>query len=52
MLTDEYSTWNYSLPRSEMVALQKAMTDIYVPQLEAISLGSGCYLNEVSSSPC
>ncbi len=45
--------WNFSLPRSDMVALQKLMTDVYIPQLEAVTPGSGCYLNEVraSSSP-
>ncbi|KAL8698041.1 MAG: hypothetical protein Q9201_006788 [Fulgogasparrea decipioides] len=31
---------------SELYALQRKMTDEWVPQLEAISPGSGCYLNE------
>ncbi|KAL8724282.1 MAG: hypothetical protein Q9181_006896 [Wetmoreana brouardii] len=31
---------------SELYALQRKMTDKWVPQLEAISPGSGCYLNE------
>jgi len=30
-----------------MVALQKRMTDVYMPQLEAVTPGSGSYLNEV-----
>ncbi|KAL8718368.1 MAG: hypothetical protein Q9225_004485 [Loekoesia sp. 1 TL-2023] len=31
---------------SELYALQRRMTDDWIPQLEAISPGSGCYLNE------
>lgn len=31
-----------------MVKLQQEMTNVLVPQLEAITPGSGCYLNEVN----
>lgn len=31
-----------------MVRLQEEMTNVLVPQLEAITPGSGCYLNEVN----
>ena len=31
-----------------MVGLQGEMTDVLVPLLEAITPGSGCYLNEVN----
>lgn len=34
-------------PLSDMVALQKLMTDVLLPQLEILTPGSGCYLNEV-----
>ena len=30
-----------------MVRLQAEMTNVLVPQFEAITPGSGCYLNEV-----
>ncbi len=42
--------WNFSAPLSDMVALQKLMTNVLLPQLETITPGSGCYLNEVSRS--
>ena len=40
--------WNFTAPLEEMVGLQAEMTNVLVPQLEAITPGSGCYLNEVS----
>ena len=41
------SIWDFSAPLSDMVALQKLMTDVLLPQLEVITPGSGTYLNEV-----
>lgn len=41
--------WNFSAPLSDMVKLQEEMTNVLVPQLEAITPGSGCYLNEVNT---
>ncbi|KAJ5139393.1 uncharacterized protein N7515_004241 [Penicillium bovifimosum] len=38
--------WNETAPWSQMIAEQHKMTDEYVPQLEAITPGSGCYQNE------
>lgn len=38
-------------PLSDMVALQKLMTDVLLPQLEILTPGSGCYLNEVIPDP-
>jgi len=35
---------------AELLALQQKMTG-WVAQLEAITPGSGCYLNEVSTNP-
>ena len=40
--------WNFTAPLEEMVGLQQEMTNVLVPQLEAITPGSGCYLNEVN----
>lgn len=40
--------WNFTAPLSDMVKLQQEMTNVLVPQLEAITPGSGCYLNEVN----
>lgn len=37
---------NFTAPVSEIIALQRKMTDEYVPRLKAISPGSGVYLNE------
>ena len=39
--------WNFTAPTSDMVAQQEKMTNVYVPALEAITPGSGCYLSEV-----
>jgi hypothetical protein len=38
--------WNETAPWSQMVAEQYKITDEYVPQLEAVTPGSGCYQNE------
>ena len=45
VITTPYTTQE---PLSEAVALQKRMTEKYVPALERVTPGSGCYLNEVS----
>lgn len=39
--------WNFTAPLSDMIKLQEEMTNVLVPALEAITPGSGCYLNEV-----
>lgn len=39
-----------SAPISDMVELQKLVTDVLLPQLEILTPGSGCYLNEVCFS--
>ena len=38
--------WNFTAPWADMLALQKKMTNQYIPQLTAVSPDSGCYLNE------
>ncbi|KAH8820658.1 hypothetical protein F5884DRAFT_57366 [Xylogone sp. PMI_703] len=38
--------WNFTAPWSDMIALQDLMTDSIIPQLEAITPGSGAYMNE------
>ncbi|MCJ1250002.1 hypothetical protein MMC30_007228 [Trapelia coarctata] len=38
--------WNNTAPLSDMIALQRKMTYDYIPQLTALSPGSGAYLNE------
>ncbi|KAH8678480.1 isoamyl alcohol oxidase [Xylariales sp. PMI_506] len=40
------TTWNETAPWSDMVAAQLQITDEFVPQLEAVTPGSGAYLNE------
>ncbi|KAK3176612.1 hypothetical protein OEA41_007935 [Lepraria neglecta] len=40
------TNWNFSAPLSDMIALQEVMTNELLPPLEAITPGSGCYLNE------
>ncbi|KKK21266.1 hypothetical protein P175DRAFT_0450907 [Aspergillus ochraceoroseus IBT 24754] len=40
------TTWNETAPWDEMVADQWRITNEFVPQLEAITPGSGCYQNE------
>ncbi|KAL4778071.1 hypothetical protein BJX76DRAFT_344224 [Aspergillus varians] len=39
-------SWNNTAPWSQMLAEQKVMTEELVPQLEAVSPGSGAYENE------
>lgn len=46
-LTLRNRPWNFTAPLSDMVELQEEMTNVLLPQLEAITPGSGCYLNEV-----
>lgn len=43
--------YNFSSPLSETVALQKTMTEVLVPTLEALSEEPAVYLNEVCLSP-
>ncbi|KAL7932893.1 hypothetical protein V8C35DRAFT_305752 [Trichoderma chlorosporum] len=38
--------WNETAPWSQMVADQTTITDEYVPQLTAVTPGSGAYMNE------
>ncbi|KAF2084760.1 FAD/FMN-containing isoamyl alcohol oxidase MreA [Saccharata proteae CBS 121410] len=38
--------WNFSAPISEMLEWQTRMTDEFVPLLEALTPGGGCYSNE------
>ncbi|KAH7321613.1 hypothetical protein BKA65DRAFT_408007 [Rhexocercosporidium sp. MPI-PUGE-AT-0058] len=38
--------WNFSAPWEDMIALQDEMTDSIIPQLEAVTPGSGAYMNE------
>ncbi|KAB8204083.1 hypothetical protein BDV34DRAFT_198156 [Aspergillus parasiticus] len=40
------TNWNETAPWSQMVADQYKITNEYVPQLEAVTPGSGCYQNE------
>ncbi|PVH85595.1 FAD/FMN-containing dehydrogenase [Cadophora sp. DSE1049] len=38
--------WNFSAPWEDMLALQGEMTDSVIPQIEAVTPGSGAYMNE------
>ncbi|KAH7393290.1 hypothetical protein BKA64DRAFT_625385 [Cadophora sp. MPI-SDFR-AT-0126] len=38
--------WNFSAPWEDMLALQDEMTDSIIPQIEAVTPGSGAYMNE------
>jgi hypothetical protein len=38
--------WNSTAPWAEMVEAQWTMTDEFVPQIEAVTPGSGAYMNE------
>lgn len=38
--------WSFTAPLSDMVALQRRMTEVYIPTLAALTPGGGCYLNE------
>ncbi|KAL5090704.1 hypothetical protein Trisim1_004013 [Trichoderma cf. simile WF8] len=40
------TVWNNTAPWSQMVADQKTITNEYVPQLTAVTPGSGAYMNE------
>lgn len=48
-ITIQFATpWNETAPWSEMVADQHTIANDYIPQLEAITPGGGCYENESS----
>lgn len=38
--------WNFTAPWSEMLDLQNLMTDKIMPEIEAVTPGSGAYMNE------
>ncbi|KAI1035188.1 hypothetical protein LB504_005827 [Fusarium proliferatum] len=38
--------WNFTAPWSEMLDLQNLMTDTIMPEIEAVTPGSGAYMNE------
>jgi FAD/FMN-containing dehydrogenase len=38
--------WNFTAPWADMIALQDKMTDSIMPQIEAVTPGSGAYMNE------
>ncbi|KAF5021891.1 hypothetical protein F66182_6082 [Fusarium sp. NRRL 66182] len=38
--------WNFTAPWSEMLELQNLMTDKIMPEIEAVTPGSGAYMNE------
>jgi FAD/FMN-containing dehydrogenase len=38
--------WNFTAPWADMLALQDKMTDSIMPQIEAVTPGSGAYMNE------
>lgn len=40
------TAWNSTAPWSDMIHEQDLMTDEFVPQLEAVTPGSGAYMNE------
>ncbi|MCJ1397113.1 hypothetical protein MMC11_000305 [Xylographa trunciseda] len=40
--------WNFSAPLAVNHAAERILTDSIVPQLEALSPGSGCYMNEAN----
>ncbi|MCJ1377384.1 hypothetical protein MMC17_000479 [Xylographa soralifera] len=40
--------WNFSAPLAVNHAAERTLTEIIVPQLEALSPGSGCYMNEAN----
>lgn len=46
--TQVYSNrpWNFTAPVSDMVTLQRKMTDEYIPWLKALTPGSGVYMSE------
>ena len=40
--------WNSTLPLEENVARENELTDVIIPQLDAVTPGSGTYLNEAN----
>jgi hypothetical protein len=40
------SIWDFTVPREKMVEKENELTNILIPQLEAVTPGSGAYLNE------
>ncbi|KAI1876612.1 hypothetical protein JX265_004138 [Neoarthrinium moseri] len=38
--------WNFTAPWEDMIALQDKMTNVILPELEAVTPGSGAYVNE------
>ncbi|KAI1641285.1 FAD-binding domain-containing protein [Biscogniauxia mediterranea] len=42
------SLWNFTLPWSDMLAVQAALTDTVMPQIEEATPGGGSYLNEAN----
>lgn len=40
--------WNFTLPLKENMAFETELTDVIMPQLDAIAPGSGTYLNEAN----
>jgi hypothetical protein len=42
--------WNFTAPKSAMVAEQVKMTNDYIPRLKALAPDSGAYMNEVRRS--
>ena len=38
--------WHFTAPWADMIALQRKMTQVYVPKLSALAPSSGVYLNE------
>ena len=40
--------WNFTVPRGQMVEIEEELTNSLVPQLEAVTPGSGAYLNEAN----
>lgn len=38
--------WNFTAPWEDMLALQDLMTNIVMPEIEAVTPGSGAYVNE------
>ncbi|TGJ86987.1 hypothetical protein E0Z10_g1718 [Xylaria hypoxylon] len=41
-------TWDFSMPWDEMTAYQANLTNIVMPQIEAVTPGGGAYLNEAN----
>lgn len=42
--------WNFTAPWADMVALQAKMTREIMPQIEAVTPGSGAYMNEADAN--